>query len=197
MLLFVSSADALHFIQQINWIKHTLTLALFLLEIIWIPEDKFAHHFFRGSNNKKKNHSPLPSSFWFPSLPTIGLLQVEPEKFDPTESSKLHLVTPTAIKLLLTDPPRFFGPPLLKCSITSQLDFLGNNVPVVVAKLAAIADVSWLSGDWLWYWWWLAWPPHACNSKEFWTVRVCLRDAARRVNPIFLLLPSFGVAQPM
>lgn len=86
-------------------------------------------------------HSPFPRSFWLASLVTIGLLHVEPEKFDPTESSKLHLVTPTAMRLLLTEPPRFLAPPVLKCSITSQLDFLGSSVPVVVAKLAAMAVV--------------------------------------------------------
>lgn len=136
-------------------------------------------------------HLPLPSNFWLASRGTIGLLHVDPEKLDPTESSRLHLVTPTAIRLLLTDPPRFLGPPLLKCSITSQLDFFGSRVPVVVAKLAAMAVVIWpIRGDcWLWGWW--GWPPpHPCNSNEFWAVRVCLSEAARRVNPIFLLLPS-------
>lgn len=93
-------------------------------------------------------HLPLPNNFWLASRGTIGLLHVDPEKLDPTESSRLHLVTPTAIRLLLTDPPRFLGPPLLKCSITSQLDFFGSRVPVVVAKLAAMAVVIWpIRGD--------------------------------------------------
>lgn len=134
-------------------------------------------------------NSPFPNNFWLVSRGTIGLLHVDPEKLDPTESSRLHFVTPTAIRLLLTDPPRFFVPPLLKCSITSQLDFLGNSVPVVVAKLAAMAVVIWLINcDWGWGC--CEWLPHACSSNEVWAVRVCLRDAARRVNPIFLLLPS-------
>lgn len=144
------------------------------------------------NRNDDRGNSPLPNSFWLPSRGTIGLLQVDPEKFDPTESSKLHLVTPTAMRLLLTEP-LFLAPPLLKCSITSQLDFLGKSVPVVVAKLAAIAEVIWLiRGDCCWCCEWTGWPPHPCNSMEFWAVLVCLSEAARRVNPIFLLLPSCG-----
>lgn len=97
----------------------------------------------------------------------MGLLHVDPEKFEPRESSRLHFVTPMAIKLLLTEP-RPLGP-VLKCSITSQLDFL--RVPVLT--IGAQDE----GGTW--------------SSSDTWAVLVCRREAARRVNPVFLTVVSY------
>lgn len=68
----------------------------------------------------------------------------------------------TAIKLLLTEPrPRSA---LLKCSMTSQLDFFG----VVVVSEPITGDCN----------------DGTCNSSEIFGDRVCRNDVERRLIPL-------------
>lgn len=77
----------------------------------------------------------------------------------------------TAIKLLLTDP-RPFDPDVLKCSITSQLDFFG-----VVVDGAVKGDGNGCT----------------CNSNDIWADRVCRSDVERRAMPAFRGFPSYSL----
>lgn len=72
----------------------------------------------------------------------------------------------TAIKLLLTEPRPFSA--LLKCSMTSQLDFFG--VVVAVALVSELITGECNDGT--------------CNSSEICGVRVCRNDVERRPIPL-------------
>lgn len=80
----------------------------------------------------------------------------------------------TAIKLLLTEPRPFAD--VLKCSITSQLDFFG--VVVVCGVVEANGDDD--NGC-------------TCSSSEICADRVCRSDVERRVRPPpFRETPSYS-----
>lgn len=74
----------------------------------------------------------------------------------------------TAIKLLLTDPRPFSA--LLKCSMTSQLDFFGVVVVAVVSELI-MGDCN----------------DGTCNSSEICGDRDCRNDVERRAIPLRLV----------